>query len=155
MAVELIKPEEITLQDDDGNSHTYTLSNFDAVQGREIIMKYPLSALPKLGDYEVSQATMLKLMSYVAVPQADDRQLRLTTLALVNNHVQSWEMLGKLEMAMLEKNCRFFRDGRSFDFLERAAQMFMEKISEILTSSSAVSSPPSVPPTTNSEPSTT
>lgn len=153
----LIKPEEAPFKGvgNDGKEITYILSNFDAVNGREIIALYPTSGLPKIGDYAVSKATMLKLMTYVAVKQANGDLLRLSTEALVNNHVPDWETLAKIEMAMMEKNCSFFRDGRSWDFFDNLAQILLQKLSAMLIHSSAPSSTADTPPSTNSEPSTT
>ena len=45
----------------------FMLSKFPAVAGSEIIAKYPLSGLPKLGDYKVNEETMLKINVIVAV----------------------------------------------------------------------------------------
>lgn len=150
----LIKPEEIVFKDAEGNDRKFILSNFPAVQGREIIAQYPTSGLPKVGDYGLNRDLMLKLMSYVAVDLNGTIQ-RLETEALVNNHVPDWEMLGRIEMAMMEKNCSFFRDGRSSDFLEKMAQTFLLKITETLTRLSEQSSLTEQQPLTNSEQSTT
>lgn len=136
-----LKPEEFVLTDDDGKKHTYILSNFDAVAGRHIISQYPMTGLPKIGDYALNEKLMFRLMSYVAVVTNDGRKLRLDTEALINNHVPNFEMLAKLEMKMMEKNCSFFRDGRSLDFLDNIAQIITQKLSETLMLSSAPSSP--------------
>ena len=80
--------------------------------GREIVAKYPVSALPKLGDYAVNEEVMLKLMSFVAV-QVGESQQRLSSRAMINNHVPDFETLAKIEMKMMEYNCSFFRDDAS------------------------------------------
>lgn len=138
----------------DGSEITYILSNFDAVNGREIVALYPTSGMSKIGDYAVNKSTMLKLMDYVAVKMPNGDLLRLSTEALINNHVPDWETLAKIEMAMMEKNCSFFRDGRSWDFLDNMAQILLQKLSETLIRSSQQSSTQESQPTTNSEPST-
>jgi hypothetical protein len=138
--MDLLQPKEFTATAQDGGERSYTLSKFPAVQGREIIAKYPMSALPKLGDYQVSEETMLKLMAFVAV-ESNGKQIRLGTRALIDNHVPDWETLAKIEMAMMEYNCSFFQDARISNSLAGFAQKLMEKISETLTASSARSSP--------------
>ena len=150
---DLLDPSELILEDDKGVPHKYVLSKFPAVQGREIIAKYPTSALPKIGDYAVSEDVMLKLMCFVAA-ESNGTLVRLTTRALVDNHVPTWEILAKIEMAMMEKNCSFFRRGTLSASLADVAQKSLQKISEMLTALSAQSSPPASPPTTNSEPPT-
>ena len=151
--MDLLDPSELTLTGYDGKERTYTLSRFPAVQGREIVAKYPMSALPKLGDYQVSEETMLKLMAFVAV-DSNGKQLRLSTRALVDNHVPDWETLAKLEMAMMEKNCSFFTNGKALSSLSGLCQTALQRIIGTLTPSSASSSPKDAPPSTNSEPST-
>ncbi len=106
--------------------------------------------MPKIGDYELNKKTMLKLMGYVGVRQPNGDVLRLSTEALVNNHVPDWETLAKIEMAMMEKNCSFFRNGQSWDFLSNMAQIFLQKLSEMLTRSSEQLSPQEKPPSTSS-----
>lgn len=146
--MDLIQPKPFQTTDQDGNPRTYILSKFPAVDGREIVAKYPISALPKLGDYAVSEETMLKLMSFVAVDN-NGTPLRLSTRALVNNHVPDFETLAKIEMAMMEFNCSFFRNGTLLNGLQSVVRQVLAKISEMSTPSSAASSPVGSPPTTN------
>lgn len=125
----LLEPKFVTI---DGKE--FILSKFPAVAGREIIAKYPLSAIPKVGDYKVNEETMLKLMRYVAVPGNDPQHpLTLSTIALIDNHVGNWETLAKIEIEMLEFNCSFFRNGRISTFLEDTARKVPTWITRILT----------------------
>lgn len=117
----LISPKSITITTQDGSEKSYLISKFPAVQGREIVAKYPLSSLPKLGDYEINEQTMLKLMKFVAV-ERDGVEIKLENKSLVDNHVPDWETLAKIEMAMIEYNCSFFANGRASTFLEGIAQ---------------------------------
>ena len=136
----MIEPKEITIQTMAGDHRTYTLSKFPAIAGREIVAKYPMSNAPKLGDYAVSEETMLKLMRYVGVPMDTGTPLMLTTAALVNNHVPDWETLAKLEMAMLEYNTSFFSRGKISGFLAGVEAKLPALITRILTDLSAQSS---------------
>lgn len=144
----LLQPKEMEIADGDGVKRTFILSKFPAVQGREIIAKYPTSAIPKLGDYAVSEETMLKLMAFVGIKNGD-QVLRLQTRALIDNHVPDWETLAKIEMGMMEYNCSFFRNGTLSVFLGDVVQKVLAKISEISTPSSARSSQTNSPPSTN------
>ena len=132
---ELLEPKEIKITGQDGKERTYIISKFPAVIGREIVSKYPLSAMPKLGDYEVNQETMLKLMAHVAVPMKSGEPLRLSTQVLVDNHIRSWEDLAKLEYETMQYNCSFFLKDKALTFLDVFSQMVTAKISEILTTS--------------------
>jgi hypothetical protein len=132
--MDLLEPKSVTIDDKE-----FLLSKFPAVAGREIVAKYPVAMLPKLGDYQVSEEIMLKLMNYVAVEKGD-ATIRLSTVALVNNHTGSWETLAKVEIAMMEYNCTFFQKGRVSTFLEDSAQKVPAWISKILMALSAQSS---------------
>lgn len=123
----MIEPKEIQI---DGKK--YTVSKFPAVAGREIIAKYPLSGMPKLGDYAVNEETMLKLMCFVSITLPDGTPLHLSNRTLVDNHVNSWETLAKIEMAMMEYNCSFFQNGRVSRFFDDIAQKLPSWISKML-----------------------
>jgi len=140
MTHNLLKPKEVTLTDLDGGQHTYIISRLPATVGREIITQYPISAMPKVGDYRVNETVMLKLMAHVAVVKSDGGVLVLSTQALVDNHVPDWETLARLEMAMMEYNVSFFANGRALTFFEGIAQKAQQLISQTLTASSAQSS---------------
>lgn len=134
--MELIQPTELTI-----GEKTYTLGKFPATVGREIITQYPITAMPKTGDYQTNEALMLKVMSYVAVP-GPNGLIRLTTKALVDNHVEDATALLRLEWAMLEKNFAFFANGKASGFLQGLAEKVQALILKTLTDFSAQSSAP-------------
>ena len=133
----MIEPKEISVLTQGGVEKVFILSKFPAIQGREIIAKYPLSAMPKLGDYAVNEETMLKLMAFVAVP-TENGTLALTTRGLVDNHFPDWETLARIEMAMMEYNCSFFKGGMVSTFLERITEKIPSVALSILTHLSPV-----------------
>lgn len=127
---------------------TYTLSKFPAIAGREIVALYPVSAIPRVGEYKVNEETMLKLMSHVYV-RVGEQLLPLSNRTLVDNHVKDWEVLAQIELAMMEYNVSFFRDGRISTFLKDIVQKLPQLISKILTdlpaqSSAKESNPPRI-----------
>ena len=130
----LIEEKPVTI---DGKE--FILSKFPAVAGREIVVKYPVSALPKLGDYKTNEETMLKLMGYVAI-STPSGPLRLTTTALIDNHVGNWETLMRVEAAMMEYNCSFFQGGRVLSFFDDFARKVRALSTQILTALSGRSS---------------
>lgn len=147
---DLIKPKRFEVQTQEGETKAYFVSRFPAIQGREIIAKYPLSAMPKLGDYAVNEETMVKLMGFVALPnEQGEPGLRLTTKALIDNHVPDWETLARIEVAMMEYNVSFFGNGRASTFLSGFAQKAQAWISQMLTASLAQSSQKVKPPSKN------
>lgn len=117
----------------------YVLSKFPATVGREIILQYPTSALPKVGDYNTNEALMLKIMSYVGVvTEASDVPLMLRTRALIDNHVPDAETLMKLEWAMLNHNFSFFGNGSLSGILDRIASQAVQLIQKTLMDLSPV-----------------
>lgn len=137
---EFIKPKEVTVKDGDGEEKTFIISKFDAVFGREVAFQYPLTALPKVGDYLANEALMFKAMTFASAIASDGSKIPLKTKALVLNHCNDWEMLVALEKQLMEYNISFLRDGRISTFFGVLAQTFLQKISEILTPSSESSS---------------
>jgi hypothetical protein len=150
----LLKPKEVTLTDRDGEAHTYIISRLPAVAGRELVTQYPITAMPRVGDYTANEALMFKLMAYVEAIRADGAPQRLTSRALVDNFVPDWEILAKLEVAMMEYNVSFFGNGKALGFLETIAAKAQQLLSQTLTASLAQSSPATKPPFGNSEQST-
>jgi hypothetical protein len=131
----MLEPKEVPIKLPDGNDKIYVLSKFPAVAGREIVAKYPIAIMPKLGDYQVSEETMIKLMAYVGVKLDNGDTLMLTTRSLIDNHVTSWETLAKIEVAMMEYNCSFFGSGRASGFFDGIAQKLPPLVTKILTDS--------------------
>jgi len=117
----------------------FVLSKFPATVGREIILQYPTSALPKIGDYSTNEALMLKIMSYVGVRlEGRDEPQMLTVMALVDNHVASTEDLLRLEWAMMNYNFAFFGNGKMSGFLELATRQLVNLLQKTLTDLSPV-----------------
>lgn len=144
----MIEPKLVTIEAD-GKIKDFILHKFDCVTGREIAAKYPMSSIPKLGDYSVNEETMFKLMRYVSVVIDTDKALPLSTAELVKNHVPNTEMLLKIELMMLDYNFSFFRNGRTLLFLKGIAQKVPVWVTKILTTLSASLSQTTKPPSNN------
>lgn len=129
----MIGGKEITLTKQDGTEVKFILAKFDAISGREIVTQYPISGMPKLGEYSTNEELMLKMMTFVYVDTGVGEPFALTTRVLVTNHVTDWELLMKLEWASMEYNCSFFEAGKVSGFFEDLAAKIPESISSILT----------------------
>lgn len=132
--MDLIKPKEVELKDIDGNFKTFIISRLPAVAAREILAKYPVSNIPKLGEYQASADAMKLLMSFVGVQLSGGVQ-RLTTGDLINNHVADGEQLLRLEFAMLEYNTSFFGNGGPSGLVETLIKKYLPLIIQTLTDS--------------------
>lgn len=112
----MLEPKEIQIE-----GKTYIITKFTATAGREITIKYISSGLPKIGEYSANEEIMFKLMSHVYV-KIENGHLALSNRELIDNHVKNWEVGIKIEAAMMEYNCSFFRDGRISHFFDDFAQ---------------------------------
>jgi len=131
-----LEPKELPLE-----GKVFVLTKFPATVGREIVLQYPTSALPKVGDYNTNETLMLKIMSYVGV-QIDgrDEPQMLTSRQLVDNHCADAETLLRLEWAMMEHNFSFFGQGKMSGILEQVATRAVALIQKTLTDLSRASS---------------
>lgn len=133
----------------------YVLSKIPAVEGREILTQYPISATPKIGDYKVNEVLMYKLLSHVGVRiETMPIPLMLTDKNLINNHVANAITLMKLEKEMLDYNFGFFFREKASNFLSVIDQKLPTWITKILMGLSEQSRKAKEQPSMNSEPST-
>lgn len=147
----MLEPKELELTDSSGKTRVFFISKFPAIAGREIVTKYPLSNIPKIGEYQQSEDIMIKLMSFVEV-QVGDHRHALSTKALIDSHVGDWETLAKVEWAMLEYNCSFFPGGLNSGFFGSFSKTAGEWISRTLIPLLAQSLQAAKPPSGNSKP---
>lgn len=130
------KPKTVMLKNQEGVEKAFVLSRVPAVPMRELMAKYPVSNIPKLGEYNVSKEAMLLLMSFVGVElEGRDAPLMLTTEGLVNNHIDDAEQLLRLEYAMLEYNTSFFGQGGASSFFAGLLKRHLPLIIQTLTDS--------------------
>lgn len=129
---DLIKPRTVSIEDKDGVAKEFVISRLPATVAREVVAKYPTSALPKIGDYQTSEETMLLMMRYVAV-EVDGQLMRLTTKGLVDNHVNDVVQLLRLEFEMLEENTNFFGRAGKRGFLDSLLQKLLSSVMPMLT----------------------
>ena len=129
----MIEKKEISVKCIDGTEKAFLISKFPAIAGREIVTQYPISNIPKVGSYKVSEEIMLKLMCYVGVELEGGTVQMLTTKVLVDNHVPDWEALGRIEVAMLGHNTSFFLKGKISSFSDTIKANAGQLISSTLT----------------------
>lgn len=130
--MDLIKPKTIMVKNRDEEEKAFIISRLPATVAREVIAKYPLSNIPKVGEYKSSEEVMLLMMQYVAV-EVDGREQRLSTKALVDNHVDDGVQLLRLEIQMIEENTGFFGLGGNKGFLDCLIAKFSQSITPMLT----------------------
>lgn len=149
MGVEnFIQPKEIQIED-----KKFIISKYPAIAGREIVVNFIASGIPKVGCYAINEEMMLKSMNYVARINENGSTTVLSNKSLIDNHVvsddSSWEMLISLEKQILEYNCAFFRNGWISNLLETFTQNVPKWISKMWKDSLAQSFHPVTQPTEN------
>lgn len=138
----LVNPKELKLTDRKGKVHTYLLSEIPASYSKEIVLQYPTSALPKVGDPVLHMEVTLKLLSYVGIPRPQGEPLQLTTRELCDNHIPDLRTWMRLEREMASYNWDFFLPEDLSDFWGRLKNMLVLWSQEMSTGSSPPSSPP-------------
>lgn len=136
----MLEPKRVLIKAGDGTEREFVISKFPALAGREIVTQYLPTAAPKVGEYAANEALVVKMMAFVAAIGSDGSEIRLTTRALIDNHVPDFEALMRLEAAMFEYNCSFFQNGKALTFFSGFEAKAAELISRMLTGLSAPSS---------------
>jgi hypothetical protein len=149
---DLVQPKEISIMGWNGEEWKFILSKIPAWYGREICPQYyptmVTASLPKIGDYPRNADIALKMMNFVGI-YAGDKIIRLSTVALINNHVEDWEMQLMLENEMMGYNNRFFQSGKASNFFQGLFLTMLKKIFQMLTTFSEPSSQTEKQPSTN------
>lgn len=143
----MLQPQTIEIETDSGAKKEYILSKFNCIEGREILTQYPLTGTPKLGAYADNEKLMLRVLAHVGVPTPGGQPLKLSSRALITNHVPDATTLLKLEYEMFKFNFSFFRDGGLFEVLRILLEQIKPALTQTLTpsleSSLVAGSPPS------------
>lgn len=129
----MLEPVDKDIPLSTGGTKTYVLTKFPAVAGREIVTQYPSTGIPKVAEYKQNEEVMLKLMAYVGVRMDNGDVLMLRTKELVNNHVPGFEELMRIEWAMMEYNCSFFRNGAASALFGNWSEKVQQLITKMLT----------------------
>ena len=150
---DLLQPTEITITDINDQEHRYNIGKVPYMAGgRELAVDYLASA--KRGNYKRNQELAAMMFKHIEAITPDGDHIRLTTSALVDNHVPDIPTGLKLELAIAEHNLGFSIAGKIRVFQQewkRNTEQFNSTISTLLQ---AVSRLPMFAPSQNSEPST-
>lgn len=130
---DLIKPKTVTIKDLDGDELTFRIGRFPSTEGREIITQYPISGMPKLGDYRINAELSRKMMTYIEAVPSQGEPIRLTTQALVDNHTHDGETLLRLEWEAMGHNTSFFGRGKTLSFLSGFRESLTPFLMKMLT----------------------
>lgn len=111
----------------------YVATKFRPTVGRRIVAGYPITMMPKVGNYDDNEALMVLLMSHVSVV-TESGLLPLTTIELINNHVPSWENLVEIEYKVLSFNCPFMSTDKLAPLTEMIKTLAAEHLADTIKS---------------------
>lgn len=137
----LINPVKVTIKDLDNIEHDYFIGRFPAVEGLEIIAKVPSNVVSLSKQLPHLRQLVLQMAKFVCIELPKDEggthQIRLSTSALVDNHVPDGQTLLHLCFEIMRHNTSFFGDGdRSvLDILSQKLADLLPKITQMLTES--------------------
>ncbi len=125
--------KEVSITNQDGTISKYVLNKWSPMDGRSIVSGYPLSSIPKMGDYSKNEALMVKLMGYVSAHTVNGDLLPLCSDALINNHVHDWYSLATLEVESFRFNVSWLEDDESWSkFKTTWVDSAISAVSEVL-----------------------
>lgn len=150
----LIEPKEFKTKDMKGRERTYLISKIPASYSKEIVLQYPTSALPKIGDPAVHMRITFMMMEYVGIPRNNSEgnpvePLILTTRELCDNHIPDLRTWMAIEREIARYNWDFFLPEDLSDFWGRLKTLLVAWSLETSTDLSQQSSKPDEPPSTN------
>ncbi|WVR18081.1 hypothetical protein JXVLWARM_CDS_0030 [Burkholderia phage Bm1] len=99
------KKKIVLITNQDGTTSRYALTRWSATDGRAIVSGYPLTMLPKIGEYDRNEVLMHRLMKYVAlVNEETGFETALASPELIDNHVADWFSLAAIEIESFRFN---------------------------------------------------
>jgi hypothetical protein len=146
---ELRQPKSISVECQDGTSREYVISKLPALVGMKIVMQGPVMATPKIGDYAKFEALSVEMLGYVEAVLPNGHKQRLSTPALIDNHVPDWEALARLNKEMVAYNVSFFQNGKLSDFFAAIAEKANTRLAPMLASLQRSLSESGTPPSAN------
>ena len=130
--MDLLEPKLIHLED----SGDFYISRLPCLVGREIFLRYLASNVNFIElarNYEACSGAVAKKMLAYTAHLVDGRQIRLENETLINQHIVSFEDLGKLEQEMLLYNFSFLSAERWLPYLSNCKGKLEQLTTKILT----------------------
>lgn len=125
----LLEPKEIEI-----NGHKFIISKMPCTVAQEVIFNLPNGLIPIISDFKKAEEQAFKMLSYCERVYTDGRgSIPLISKAIIDNHVNDFDTLRKLEWECLQYNFSFFMDGRALNFLNEGISLAKSSLSEILT----------------------
>lgn len=107
------KPKNITITSQDGVEQDFVIHKFLATDGMEIFSEIPVSVALALkeGDMKRFHQAVYRVVAYAGVDNGGDF-ISLRTKALVDSHVDDWEVFSLLVKEVVEYNASFLQRGK-------------------------------------------
>ena len=130
---ELLHPKRVTVKDVFGEEREYIISLMPATVAIDFQALAPAGFMAKAKEISAVHDLRDMLFQHVAVELEDGREQRLTTAALIDNHVVGGVQATAVVAQMVEYNFNFFGGAGSQGFLDFLLQKFTRSIMPTLT----------------------
>ena len=125
----LLEPKEVEI-----NGQKFIISKMPCTVAQEVIFNLPNGLIPIISDFKKAEEQAFKMLAYCERVYTDGRSsVPLISKAIIDNHVNDFDTLRKLEWECLQYNFNFFADGRALNFLNEGVSLVKSNLSEILT----------------------
>lgn len=114
------------------NATKYRILPMDVFDGRRIMHEYPMTMLPKIGDYKANEELFKILMRYVEVELAPNIWQKLDTDELIRQHVSAKDTI-VLEREVVDLTTGFFSSGKLMTIGMEITEFFIKKLILTLT----------------------
>lgn len=146
--IDLIDPKEVVLKDGEGREHKFLIGKIPYLSGgRKVISGY-LPTSSKSEQYEQNEDLARILFRHCEVVKPE-RNIRLETDDLVNNHLHDAQLAIKLEEAAFQRQVNFYPDGGLFGHLGDLGRLIAALASKTETPLQPASSELDTAPFTN------
>ena len=130
----MIEPKTVEIEDQQGKTHTFKIGEMPYLDGgREVCSQYITTAAPLVGKYKENQELAVKMFRHISKVTEDGGEIKLTTEALINNHIPDFMTGVRLEVAALEHNVGFSAIGLIQEYRQKWVQDLPDVITKILT----------------------
>ena len=151
--MELLKPKEFSVVDLDGVTRRYLIGKIPYAAGGRRLAVDGIAQIKKL-EYIQDNDLAALMFSHISALTEDGTEIRLTTNALIDNHVPDIPTGLRLEMELIEHNTGFSVAGKLREFQQQWERILLQVRTITSTLSQLSSSLTESLPSTTSKPDT-
>lgn len=109
----------------------YRVKSMDVFDARRVAYEFPITMMPRIGDYAENEKLFRLLMKYVEVEISPNNWQALTTDELIRQHVSPKDF-ARLEREVVDFTTGFFSDGNASNIVLTIGEFIIERITKTL-----------------------